>query len=496
MNSGTKALSAAIKNCFLLLMVLFACHPGMQAQVRLGLLGCLHSSNVLETNHLPGWDTATKPYESSRSGFQLGAILEIPIGHKGLFFQPSILYTTKGRQYAKTNDSTTSLAVDTIYNKQSLRLGYIDIPLNLTYKLPLTANRLNSIVFSAGPYISFFNNGTVTRESLTSRTTKYASKTDRVTVGKGPDTYKTMDMGFNGRVGFELGTWMISAYYSQGLTSFYNAPYSGTFHHQLLGISLGIWLSSTAPPPPPRVVKKDTDKDGVPDDQDMCPLLAGTAARQGCPVIDSDHDGVDDMHDSCKTTPGLARYNGCPIPDTDHDGINDEEDKCPNQAGVARYQGCPIPDRDGDGVNDEEDKCPDTAGPAENRGCPLPVEIKKETTDEINYIAKNIQFTHASDQLIDSSLKALGELAGLLAAHPELHLTIEGHTDNEGTAARNLILSQKRSASVLNYLVKKGIPATRLTAIGMGQTHPIASNRTAKGRAINRRVELKLTLEK
>ena len=51
--------------------------------------------------------------------------------------------------------------------------------------------------------------------------------------------------------------------------------------------------------------------------------------------------------------PGVA-----PIPDTDKDGINDEEDKCPTVAGLARYQGCPLVDTDGDGVPDEEDKCP------------------------------------------------------------------------------------------------------------------------------------------
>ncbi|MFN5476871.1 MAG: OmpA family protein, partial [Sphingobacteriales bacterium] len=60
----------------------------------------------------------------------------------------------------------------------------------------------------------------------------------------------------------------------------------------------------------------------------------------------------------------------CPIPDSDKDGLNDEEDKCPTVAGLAKYQGCPIPDTDNDGVNDEEDKCPTIAGPAENGGCP------------------------------------------------------------------------------------------------------------------------------
>jgi len=361
MNSGTKELTAVIKKMAPFFVIAIACCTGIQAQVRLGLLGGVHSSNVLETNHIPGWDTATKKYERSHAGVQVGVILEIPIGKKGFFFQPALTYTSKGRQYARTNDSITSLLTDTIYSKQSLNLGYIEVPFNITYKIPLTANHRNSLFVSAGPYIDLFYNGKITQESLTQSRKKLSNESNPVTVGKGPDTYKTADLGLNGRVGFELGNVMLSAYVSRGLTSFYNAPYQGTFHHQLAGVSIGIWLSSTNKPVSP--AKRDTDKDGIPDDYDMCPLKPGTAKWYGCPVPDTDHDGIDDEHDSCRVIPGLARYNGCPIPDSDGDGVNDEEDKCPHQTGLARYNGCPIPDRDGDGVNDEEDNCPDSVGP-------------------------------------------------------------------------------------------------------------------------------------
>ena len=492
MNSGTNEPTAFMKKIIPLMMLLaLTAFTGANAQVRLGLLGGLHSANILETNNIPGWDSAVKQFRSSRSGVQVGVIVEIPIGRKGFFFQPAILYTTKGRKYARNNDTATSLSTDTVYTRQNLNLNYIDVPLNFTYKIPLSANHRNSFFISAGPQISFFYSGKVTNETLTYSANKYTNESDPVSVGSGANTYKTVDLGINGRAGFELGNVMLSAYFSRGLTNFYNATYTGTFHHQLAGASLGIWLTSTGTPPP--LPKKDTDKDGIPDDQDLCPLKPGSAAWHGCPVPDSDHDGIDDDHDSCKNIPGLARYNGCPIPDSDHDGVNDEEDKCPNQAGLARYNGCPIPDRDGDGINDEEDRCPDTPGTAENHGCP---EIKAEAKEKINYIAKNILFNSASDHLTDSSYTALNDLAGLLSTHPEWHLTIEGYTDNRGTPEKNRLLSGNRARTVMNYLVKKGVPESRLTAIGLGQDNPISDNATEAGRAANRRVELKLSLEK
>jgi len=479
-----------------LLLFAVTSYCSLHAQVKLGILGGLHSAKVLETNHIPGWDTTTKPFMNSRSGFQLGFILEIPLGNKGLFFQPAITYVTKGRVYNKNNDSLTALSTDTVYNKQSLKLGYMEVPLDLTYKFPLTVNRKNFFFVSAGPYLSFIHNGSTTTESFISSTHKYHSETDPVTVGKGPETYTTFDWGVNGRAGFAIGKVMLSAYYSRGFGNFYHAGYSGSFHHEVIGATLGIWLTASGPAKVLR--KKDTDRDGVTDDVDLCPLQPGSAAWHGCPVPDTDHDGVDDDHDSCRNVPGVGRYHGCPVPDTDHDGMDDEHDSCPTVAGLARYHGCPIPDRDHDGINDEEDKCPDSAGTAENHGCPVVVvpEIKKEETDQINFIAHNVNFTSASDKLMDSSYVAMDQLAGLLLAHPEWHLTIEGYTDNSGSPAKNLALSRKRAVAVKVFLIHKGIAASRLTAEGYGQEHPISDNLTARGRSINRRVELKLSIDK
>ena len=239
-----------------------------------------------------------------------------------------------------------------------------------------------------------------------------------------------------------------------------------------------------APPPPPPP-PADTDKDGIVDSLDACPDVAGLAAFNGCP--DSDGDGIPDKDDKCPQVKGLAKYQGCPIPDSDNDGINDEEDKCPNVAGVAKYQGCPIPDSDGDGVNDEEDKCPALAGPASNQGCP---EIKEEIKKRIDVAAKNVFFATGSSKLLSKSFKSLNEVVKVLNEDPNLKLDIEGHTDNTGKPDKPNARNPGQVGIGLSYF--KGVNAARLVSAGYGQDQPIADNKTAAGRAKNRRVDLKL----
>jgi len=232
------------------------------------------------------------------------------------------------------------------------------------------------------------------------------------------------------------------------------------------------------PPPPPPA---DTDLDGVIDADDKCPTVFGLAKYNGCPIPDTDKDGINDEEDKCPAVAGLAKYNGCPIPDQDKDGVNDEEDKCPTVAGFARYNGCPVPDTDGDGVNDENDRCPTEAGPADNNGCPR--------LEQFNFNAKNVQFATGKSVLTKGAITELDKLVKILQEHSTLKVSIDGYTDNVGKAASNLTLSQKRADAVKAYLVKKGISADILTATGHGMDNPIADNKTAAGRALNRRVE-------
>lgn len=246
----------------------------------------------------------------------------------------------------------------------------------------------------------------------------------------------------------------------------------------------------TPPPAPtPVVVEKDTDGDGIVDSKDKCPTVAGTAKYDGCPVPDTDGDGINDENDKCVSVKGLAKYDGCPVPDTDKDGINDEEDKCPSVAGVARYQGCPVPDADKDGVNDEEDKCPAVPGVKENNGCPA---VSEDVVKKVAASAKNVFFITGSMKLQAKSYKSLDEVVAILKEDAALKLDIEGHTDNTGTDKANVPLSQNRAKAVYDYIVGKGIDASRLTSEGYGSSKPVADNKTAAGRAQNRRVELKL----
>ncbi len=253
-----------------------------------------------------------------------------------------------------------------------------------------------------------------------------------------------------------------------------------------LGIAqkMGSDKPKVVPPPPPPVVL-DRDGDGVLDADDKCPDTPGLAALQGCP--DRDGDGIADGDDKCPDVAGIAKYQGCPIPDTDGDGVNDEEDKCPTEKGLARYQGCPIPDGDKDGVNDEEDKCPTRPGPASNQGCP---EIAKEVIEKFNYAAKNVFFATGSFKLLPKSFKSLNEVASIMATDESLLLDIDGHTDAQGADDKNQTLSDNRAAAVKTYLISKGVAENRVKSTGFGETKPIADNKTAAGRAKNRRVEM------
>lgn len=102
-----------------------------------------------------------------------------------------------------------------------------------------------------------------------------------------------------------------------------------------------------------------------------------------------------------------------------------------------------------------------------------------------------IHFEHDSDVPKPSATPALTRLLAALESAPGLNIVIEGHTDADGSEAYNLDLSQRRAASVVRWLTERGIDAARLLPEGKGEAQPVASNDTADGKALNRRVELR-----
>ncbi|MCI5071590.1 OmpA family protein [bacterium] len=109
--------------------------------------------------------------------------------------------------------------------------------------------------------------------------------------------------------------------------------------------------------------------------------------------------------------------------------------------------------------------------------------------NKIDFLGR-IQFNSGKATIRPISYKALNEVAGIMKKYPQIRLLrIEAHTDSVGSDALNLKLSQQRAMSVQSFLLAAGIEASRLTAIGLGETQPIETNTTAEGRAKNRRVE-------
>ncbi|MBL4592225.1 MAG: OmpA family protein [Flavobacteriales bacterium] len=231
----------------------------------------------------------------------------------------------------------------------------------------------------------------------------------------------------------------------------------------------------------------DTDGDGVADNEDSCPEIKGLKELGGCP--DTDGDGVADKNDSCPKEKGLKELSGCP--DSDGDGIADKDDTCPKIKGSSALNGCP--DKDNDGVADNEDVCPDVAGLVANKGCP---EVKAAELKVFEKALNGVKFQSGRDRLTTSSYPILNQVVDIMKNNSSYNLKIDGHTDSSGDDTKNLELSKKRAKAVETYLVKKGIEEKRLKSNGFGETVPVADNKTSKGRALNRRVELKVEFTK
>ncbi|MBI9090337.1 MAG: OmpA family protein [Desulfobacterium sp.] len=179
----------------------------------------------------------------------------------------------------------------------------------------------------------------------------------------------------------------------------------------------------------------------------------------------------------------IVRKKAKPVPvvtpmDKDNDGVLDGKDQCPDTPrGVSvDAWGCPF-DSDQDGVYDYKDQCP---------GTPLAARVNALGC----WILMDLLFDYDRAEIKSASFSELDHIVTILEKNPNLTVAIKGHTDSRGPKAYNKALSLRRADAVKQYLESKGISAQRLTAEGLGDAKPVASNKTDTGRAMNRRVEL------
>lgn len=398
-----------------------------------------------------------------RTGFVAGAFLNFPFKKSPFSIQPEFLYSSMGGDLRDELD----------YIK-NIRLNYFSLPILIKYQF---TNKLTAFV---GPQVDALIYGKETNNFGDFDVTKSADEFDAYATG-GMEYWFFRDIFINAR-------------YMHGFKKVYTVDPDISMNNRGFQVTIGLrfrkakpWVEP-APVLPP--VDKDTDGDGIFDSRDKCPTVPGVAKYDGCPIPDTDGDGILDDKDKCPEVVGYPELDGCPYPDRDKDGVTDNKDRCPDVPGSTKNDGCPITDRDNDGVPDASDRCPDEPGPASNQGCP---EIKEEVILKTAAIAKNIYFDVNSAKLQSRSSSPLDELVQILKNNPSYKLTIESHTDASGSNEYNQKLSDNRSASVMKYLVSKGIDSSRITDVGYGEERPIATNDTNEGRALNRRSELKLS---
>ena len=266
---------------------------------------------------------------------------------------------------------------------------------------------------------------------------------------------------------------------------------------------------------------KDSDKDGLLDDVDLCPLEPEDADLfmddDGCPDFDNDGDGVVDVEDDCMMDPedadGFEDANGCPDLDNDQDGVPDVRDGevASDGYGVCRdvpedkddfesEDGCPDRDNDRDGIPDTEDghravdgtmvmmeayygfgDCmnePEVVnGVDDDDGCPDEALARVDIVKREIVIIEKVYFDYNKSSVRRDSNKVLDAVVLILLEYPTIGpIEIQGHTDARGSASYNLSLSQKRVDAVREYLIRGGVDPIRLVSKGYGETQLIHEN--------------------
>jgi OOP family OmpA-OmpF porin len=254
----------------------------------------------------------------------------------------------------------------------------------------------------------------------------------------------------------------------------------------------------------------DNDRDGILDYEDDCPLVPedkdGDADDDGCPEgqeADRDGDGILDNVDSCPDDPedldGFEDEEGCPDPDNDQDQILDVDDLCPNDPEdydqFEDKNGCPDPDNDNDRILDVDDSCPidpETYNGFEDEdGCPDQGKVEIKGSEIV--IMEKVYFETDSAEIKPESYGILDAVAATVIGNPQItHVQVQGHADERSTNEYNIQLTQERAASVVKYLIDKGVDDERLSSAGYGEECPVDKGHNAKAWEKNRRVEFKI----
>jgi len=244
----------------------------------------------------------------------------------------------------------------------------------------------------------------------------------------------------------------------------------------------------------------DCDGDGIIGKDDECwnkpEDFDGFEDEDGCPDFDNDMDGILDVDDMCPNDAedfdGDADEDGCPDVDIDGDGIMDMDDACPEVAedfdGFEDEDGCPDLDNDMDGVIDALDKCPNTpmGVKVDVDGCEIKI-IPPATAAEDVYPV-GVLFQLNSSKLTAEAQGKLDEMVVIMTNYPELMAEVSGYACDLGDDDYNMILSEHRAESVVNYLGANGVDADRLVLKAFGETHPAFANVNEENRKKNRRV--------
>lgn len=195
--------------------------------------------------------------------------------------------------------------------------------------------------------------------------------------------------------------------------------------------------------------------------------------------------------------------------DADGDGISASEDLCPRRLedhdGFEDRDGCPDIDNDLDSVLDDEDKCPNVPeianGFDDADGCPdaVPPEL-----DTLRGTIEGLVYAEGAVAVVRGARASLRKVSLALGKHQQVRVLLVGHTDDTeaatptdgGASPEAVALSRRRAAAVRDVLVSLGLDPNQLQVVGKAATEPVSDNSTRRGRAANRRVELRLIGDK